>query len=458
MINEHTEHREAKDFQMMLPPTEYIPVMLLSFILGAFLSYVLLRPVKNTPSPPPPSPDTEFLLPRQANVPRWQPPQIVNGLSGCVGNTPLIYLRTLSEATGCTILGKAEFLNPGGSSKDRIAREIVLGARKSGALPKGGTIVEGTSGSTGISLSLMAAATGCKCDITMPSDQAVEKSNLMSLFGANVQRVSPAAISNDGHYSRLAESRAMSDPDCFYTDQFENLDNVRAHRSTTGPEIWQQTGGRIDAFVMSAGTGGSLTGVGSYLKEKKREERQRSSSSNGNNSGSNDVGNDDDSDSNRDSDSDNGHSNDVRVILADPEGSVLYHRVKDGVAYAPQQAERTLRRVRVDTITEGIGIDRLTKNFTEYEECIDDAMRVSDQEAVNMAWHLMRKEGLFVGSSSGLNCTAAVRVAREMGPGNVIVTVLCDSGSRHLTKLYDVNFLDDNGLEVNPEDALGLHL
>ena len=360
---------------------------------------------------------------RKTNVKKWTPPQICNGLAGTIGNTPLIYLKTLSEATGCTILGKAEFLNPGGSSKDRIAREIVLGARQSGKLPKGGTIIEGTSGSTGISLSLMAAATGCNCDITMPSDQAVEKSNLMSLFGANVERVQPAAISNDNHYSRLAEERALHRKDCFYTDQFENLDNVHAHQRTTGAEIWEQTGGNIDAFVMSAGTGGTLTGVGSYLKEKKKKLNES-----------------------------------IKIVLADPQGSVLYHRVKDGVAYAPQQSEKTLRRVRVDTITEGIGIDRLTQNFTKYESCIDDALRISDQEAVNMAWHLLREEGLFVGSSSGINCTAAMQVAKELGPGHTIVTVLCDSGNRHLTKLYSSTFLETQGLEIRPEEALSIYI
>ena len=359
---------------------------------------------------------SEHTLPRQSEVSRWEPPQIVDGFAGCVGNTPLIYLRTLSEVTGCTILGKAEFLNPGGSSKDRIAREIISKAQQSGSLPKGGTVIEGSSGSTGISLSLMAASVGCRCEITMPSDQAMEKSNLMTLFGADVERVTPAAISNDRHYSRLAESRSNeSNGQKFYADQFENLDNVRSHRATTGPEIWQQTGGNIDAFVMSAGTGGSLTGIGSFLKEKNEK---------------------------------------LKVVLADPTGSVLYHRVRDGVAYTPQQAEKTLKRVRVDTITEGIGIDRLTRNFTEYEDSIDDAYRIEDQQAVNMAWHLLRNEGLFVGSSSGLNCTAAMQVARELGPGHTVVTVLCDSGSRHLTKLYNVDFLKKNGLHVDVDEAL----
>ena len=352
---------------------------------------------------------------RRSDVPLWRPPQVVDGLAGCIGNTPLIYLRTLSEATGCTILGKAEFLNPGGSSKDRIARQIVLEAQRRGRLPPGGTIVEGTSGSTGISLSLMAAATGCGCDITMPDDQAMEKSDLLSLFGAGVERVRPAAISNDKHYCNIAERRAAEITGGFYADQFENLSNVEAHRRTTGVEIWRQTGGAVDAFVMSAGTGGTITGVGSYLQERKPG---------------------------------------VGVYLADPTGSVLYHRVKDGVAYAPQQAERTMRRVRIDTITEGIGIDRLVRNFTEHEGCITDALRVDDQDAVNMAWHLLRHEGLFVGSSSGLNCSAAVRVARRLGPGHTVVTVLCDSGQRHLTKLYNLDFLKQWDIVPRIEDAL----
>ena len=400
----------------MLPTTmdEYT-LALTGFVLGVALTFSILHLFQRRKH----SPNS---FPRKHKVPAWHPPQIVQGLAGCIGNTPLIYLKTLSEATGCTILGKAEFLNPGGSSKDRIAREIVLNALKSGALPPGGTIVEGTSGSTGISLSLIAAATGCQCDITMPDDQAVEKSNLMTLFGANVERVRPAAISNDRHYSRIAESRSRNTDSgtghgssTFYTDQFENLDNVKAHRTTTGVEIWTQTGGNIDAFVMSAGTGGTLTGVGSYLKEQNEQ---------------------------------------VQVVLADPSGSVLYHRVKDGVAYAPQQSEKTLKRVRIDTITEGIGIDRLTRNFTEYEDCVDDALRITDQEAVNMAWHLLRNEGLFLGSSSGLNCTAAMKVARRLGPGHTVVTVLCDSGNRHLTKLYNLDFLERNELVVDIDMAL----
>jgi len=409
---------------MSTTPNDTVMDLTLSFVgfvlgIAITLSIVLLFPLNHTKYK-----TSSFT--RKQNVKKWQPPQISKGLEGCIGNTPMIYLRTLSEASGCTILGKAEFLNPGGSSKDRIAREIILSAQKSGALPKGGTIIEGTSGSTGISLSLMAAATGCKCEITMPSDQAVEKSNLMTLFGATVERVQPAAISNDKHYSRLAESRAKLSQEnamrnneyhcsTFYTDQFENLDNVKAHRTTTGVEIWEQTGGEIDAFVMSAGTGGTLTGVGSYLKEQNDQ---------------------------------------IQIILADPTGSVLYHRVKDGVAYTPQQSEKTLKRVRVDTITEGIGIDRLTRNFTEYEECVDDALRITDQEAVNMSWHLLRKEGLFLGSSSGLNCTAAMKVAKQLGPGHTIVTVLCDSGNRHLTKLYNEEFLQKNELYVNIDAAL----
>ena len=400
---------------MLMLPFVDSALALTGFVLGVALTFSVLHLFQRSKHSP-------SSFPRKRKVPAWHPPQIVQGLAGCIGNTPLIYLKTLSEATGCTILGKAEFLNPGGSSKDRIAREIVLNALKSGALPPGGTIVEGTSGSTGISLSLIAAATGCQCDITMPDDQAVEKSNLMALFGANVERVRPAAISNDKHYSRIAESRSRNTASgtghgssTFYTDQFENLDNVKAHRTTTGVEIWTQTGGNIDAFVMSAGTGGTLTGVGSYLKEQNEQ---------------------------------------VQVVLADPSGSVLYHRVKDGVAYAPQQSEKTLKRVRIDTITEGIGIDRLTRNFTEYEDCVDDALRITDQEAVNMAWHLLRNEGLFLGSSSGLNCTAAMKVARRLGPGHTVVTVLCDSGNRHLTKLYNLDFLERNDLVVDIDMAL----
>ncbi|TYZ60670.1 hypothetical protein PybrP1_000320 [[Pythium] brassicae (nom. inval.)] len=307
------------------------------------------------------------------------------GFTGLVGDTPLLELTSLSRATGCTILAKAEFLNPGGSSKDRVAKGIVEDAERRGLLRAGGTIVEGTSGSTGISLSLVARARGYSCIIVMPDDQAKEKGQLLEQFGAQVEFVKPASIVNTKHYVNEAKRRANAIEGGFFANQFENTANFETHYSTTGPEIWRQTGGDIDAFVMSSGTGGTIAGVSTYLKEQNPS---------------------------------------VQVFLADPPGSSLYNK----------QAEAKVRRHRYDTIAEGVGIDRLTENFLCAK--IDDAFLVPDAETVEMSRFLLREEGLFVGSSSALNCVAAVRAARKLGPGHTVVTVLCDSGQRHLTKFW----------------------
>ncbi|RHY41428.1 hypothetical protein DYB30_014261, partial [Aphanomyces astaci] len=295
---------------------------------------------------------------------------------------------------------KAEFLNPGGSSKDRVAKGIFEDAEARGLLGPGGTIVEGTSGSTGISLALLARAKGYNCLIVMPDDQAKEKGELLQKFGATVEFVKPASIVNAKHYVNQARRRASEIPGGYFADQFENLANTDIHYRTTGREIWQQTHGALDAFVMSAGTGGTIAGVSRYLKEMNPA---------------------------------------IQIVLADPPGSSLYNKVRHNVCYAPQQSERTVRRHRYDTVAEGIGIDRLTANFLLAH--VDDAYVVSDADAVNMARHLLREDGLFVGSSSAVNCVAAVRLAKKLGPGHEIVTVLCDSGQRHLTKFWNDDHL-----------------
>ncbi|KAF0684857.1 Aste57867_23202 [Aphanomyces stellatus] len=327
---------------------------------------------------------------------------IREGHAGLIGNTPLVQIPSLSKATGCLILAKAEFLNPGGSSKDRVAKGIIEDAEARGLLTPGGTIVEGTSGSTGISLALLARAKGYKCIIVMPDDQAKEKSMLLEQFGATVEFVKPASIVNAKHYVNQARRRASEIPGGYFADQFENLANTEIHYRTTGREIWEQTNGRVDAFVMSAGTGGTIAGVSRYLKEQNPS---------------------------------------IQVVLADPPGSSLYNKVRHNVCYAPQQSERTVKRHRYDTVAEGIGIDRLTANFLHAE--IDDAYLVTDNEAVEMARHLLREDGIFVGSSSAMNCVAATRLAKKLGPGHVIVTVLCDSGQRHLTKFWNDQHLED---------------
>ncbi|CAK4692328.1 hypothetical protein LEN26_006219 [Aphanomyces euteiches] len=328
--------------------------------------------------------------------------EIREGHAGLIGNTPLVKIHSLSKATGCTILAKAENLNPGGSSKDRVAKGIVEDAEARGLLKPGGTIVEGTSGSTGISLALMARARGYNCLIVMPDDQAKEKSELLQQFGATVEFVKPASIVNAKHYVNQARRRASEIPGGYFADQFDNPANADVHYRTTGPEIWRQTKGQVDAFVMSAGTGGTIAGVSRFLKEKNAA---------------------------------------VQVILADPPGSSLYNKVRHNVCYAPQQSERTVKRHRYDTVAEGIGIDRLTENFLAAQ--IDDAYLVSDAEGVEMARHLLREDGIFVGCSSAMNCVAAVRAARKLGPGHTIVTILCDSGQRHLTKFWNDAHLEE---------------
>eukprot|EP00746_Dinoflagellata_sp_MGD_P020722 gnl/MRDRNA2_/MRDRNA2_148320_c0_seq1.p1 gnl/MRDRNA2_/MRDRNA2_148320_c0~~gnl/MRDRNA2_/MRDRNA2_148320_c0_seq1.p1 ORF type:complete len:526 (+),score=98.94 gnl/MRDRNA2_/MRDRNA2_148320_c0_seq1:77-1579(+) len=344
-----------------------------------------------------------------------------HGFAGLVGNTPLVELRSLSRATGCRIIAKAEFLNPGGCQKDRVAKRIVEEAEAAGFLRPGGTIVEGTSGSTGISLTLMAASRGLRSLVVMPDDQAAEKSAMLRQFGATVELVRPASIVSEEHYVNVARRRASeivaegSKGDAFFADQFENLANFRAHFHGTGPELWSQANRNVDAFVMSSGTGGTIAGVGTYLKRM---------------------------------------NPDVQIFLADVQGSSLYSKVNSGVLFAAEQAERTVRRHRRDTIAEGIGIDRLTANFalglSEHNgglPCIDGAVRVSDQEALEMAHYLLKHDGLFVGSSAAVNCAAAVKIARSLGPGKVIATVLCDSGLRHLTKFYSPTAWEEYGLE-----------
>ncbi|CAE8626501.1 unnamed protein product, partial [Polarella glacialis] len=327
-------------------------------------------------------------------------------------STKLVELRCLSESTGCRILGKAEFLSPGGCQKDRVARQIIDEAEAAGLLKPGATIVEGTSGSTGISLCLAAAARGYKVHVVMPDDQAAEKVQLLRRFGATVELVRPASISSPEHYVNVARRHAASLNSqseggglALFADQFENPANFNAHYLGTGPELWSQCDGRLDAFVMSAGTGGTLAGVGRFLKEQ---------------------------------------SADTKVCLADVQGSALYSKVASGVLYAPEQEEKSIRRHRADTIAEGIGNDRLTANLAmglqEHNGGhlgIDAAVRVSDQEALQMAHHLLAHEGLFLGSSAAVNCAAAVKMARKLTPGSVVATILCDSGQRQLTKFYN---------------------
>ncbi|KAJ8656520.1 hypothetical protein O0I10_007843 [Lichtheimia ornata] len=338
---------------------------------------------------------------------------VVDGVDGLIGNTPLMRIRSLSEATGCTILGKAEFLNPGGSSKDRVALNVIRSAEEAGILKphRGSTVFEGTVGSTGISIAMIARARGYKAWIVMPDDQAQEKYQLLEKLGATVEKVRPVSIIDKNQFVNLARRRAEEfgegDVKGYFADQFENEFNFRAHYENTGPEIYRQVGDKLDALVLGAGTGGTLSGLAMYLKPR---------------------------------------INKLKVFLADPLGSGLFNKVKYNVMYAPQEQEGTRKRHQVDTVVEGIGINRLTYNFNMGRHLVDDAFRVSDEEAVKMSRFLVREDGLFLGSSSAVNCVAAVRVARKLGPGHVIVTLLNDSGQRHLTKFWSDDYLKAAGI------------
>ncbi|OAL07448.1 PALP-domain-containing protein [Phaeosphaeriaceae sp. SRC1lsM3a] len=332
---------------------------------------------------------------------------VKEGIEGCIGDTPLIKIKSLSEFTGCEIYAKAEFLNGAGNSpKDRVALSIIEMAEEKGLLipHTGDTIYEGTVGSTGISLAAICRARGYKAHICMPNDMAIEKSDLLLKLGAEVERVRPAPIVDQNQFVNLARTRAAEHTASsdkpgrgLFADQFETEANWRAHYTGTGPEIYEQTGGALDAFVSGAGTGGTISGVAMFLKSKLP---------------------------------------DVKIVLADPPGSGLYNRVKYGVMFDPKEREGTRRRHQVDTIVEGIGINRVTHNFDVGREMIDDAIRVNDQQAIDMARWLVEHDGIFVGSSSAVNCVAATKLAKMLGPGHRIVTILCDSGARHLSKFW----------------------
>ncbi|KAL4922992.1 putative cysteine synthase [Aspergillus undulatus] len=369
--------------------------------------------------------------PGESLVARHGPPAIVDGIEGTIGNTHLLRIKSLSDATGCEILAKAEFLNGAGqSSKDRVALSMINIAEERGLMTphSGDTVYEGTSGSTGISLATLARAKGYLAHICMPSDQAIEKSNLLLKLGAIVDRVPPAPIvEKDNFVNRaraLAQAHTLSPtPESsegsaprrgrgYFADQFENEANWRAHHDGTGPEIYAQCNGRLDAFVAGAGTGGTISGVALFLKPK--------------------IPN-------------------LTVVLADPQGSGLYNRVRYGVMFDQKEKEGTRRRRQVDTIVEGIGINRVTANFEAGRELVDDAVRVTDAQALAMARWLVEKDGIFAGSSSAVNCFAAVKTAVKLGPGHRIVTMLSDSGSRHLSRFWaqagDVGGATDTKLE-----------
>jgi cysteine synthase A len=320
--------------------------------------------------------------------------QYTDGFLGAIGRTPLIRLARLSDETGCDILGKAEFMNPGGSVKDRAARAILLDAEKRGVLGPGGTVVEGTAGNTGIGLAHLCNARGYRCVIVIPDNQSPEKYRVLEALGADLRRVPAVPYADPNHYQKVAMRLAAELPRAIWANQFDNTANRDAHVATTGPEIWADTAGRVSAFVAAAGTGGTLAGVATFLKSQ---------------------------------------SPGVRTVLADPPGSALYNFVLSGEAMSDGGA----------SITEGIGIGRVTANFAGAP--IDDALRIPDADTVSCVYRLLREEGLFLGSTSGLNVAAAVRVARDLGPGKTIVTILCDGGARYQSRLYNPAWLAEKG-------------
>jgi cysteine synthase A len=322
-------------------------------------------------------------------------PAIAPDLIGAIGRTPLIRLRHLSEATGCEILGKAEFMNPGGSVKDRAALALIEDAEASGALRPGGTIVEGTAGNTGIGLALVGLAKGYRSLFIVPDNFSHEKTDLLKTLGAEVRRVPAKPYKDPDNYQHIARRTAESIPGAWWANQFDNTANLDGHYRTTGPEIWEQTQGRVTAFTASIGSGGTLAGISRFLKERNPA---------------------------------------IRTVCADPLGAAMWSWFKHGHTDFDDG----------DSIAEGIGQGRVTKNVAA--ALVDDAYRIPDAIGVEFVYHLLRAEGLYLGLSAAINVAAAVKLARERGPGQVIVTVLCDGGARYASKLFNPAWLAEQAL------------
>ena len=324
---------------------------------------------------------------------------INNNFVEAIGNTPLIKLNYPSKITGCNIYGKAEFLNPGGSIKDRAAKAIILDAIKDGKLKDGGTIVEGTAGNTGIGLGLVGNSMGFKTIIVMPETQSQEKKDALNLIGCELKLVPALPYSNPGNYIRQSETLAnklnkSEQNGVLWANQFDNISNMNGHFDTTGPEIWAQLDGKVDGFTCAVGTGGTLAGVSKYLKEKKE---------------------------------------DVKIFLSDPYGSALYNYYK-----------KDELKAEGNSITEGIGQGRITENLKHL--VVDDAVRINDKEALEMIFKLLKEEGLFLGGSSGINVCGAIKMAEKLGPDHNVVTILCDSGQRYQSKIWNKSFLKSKDL------------
>jgi cysteine synthase A len=328
--------------------------------------------------------------------------QIRDGIIEAIGHTPLIKLKRASEATGCAILGKAEFMNPGGSVKDRAGRQMILEAEKRGELRPGGLVVEATAGNTGIGLALVANARGYRTLIVIPETQSQEKKDMLRLCGAELVEVPAAPYSNPNNYQhvgrRLAEQLRKTEKNgVIFADQWNNLDNRKAHYVSTGPEIWEECGGKIDGFICAIGTGGTIAGASAFLREKKK---------------------------------------DIVIGVADPRGAAMYHLFKDGKATATEGG----------SITEGIGLGRVTPIIDGLK--VDKSYLIPDEEALPLIFDLLEHEGLCLGGSSGINIAGAIRLAKDLGPGKTIVTILADYGTRYQSKLFSPDFLRSKKLPV----------
>ena len=318
-----------------------------------------------------------------------------------IGNTPLIKLRGPSEITGCNIYGKAEYLNPGGSIKDRAALAIIKEAEENNEISKGGIVVEGTAGNTGIGLTLIGNSKGYKTIIVMPDNQTKEKIDILKSIGSDLRLVPPKPYKDDDNFvkisSRLAKDLKTSiSAGVIWANQFDNLANYKGHYATTGQEIWQQTNGKINGFVCSSGTGGTIAGVSNALKEKNK---------------------------------------DIKIVLSDPKGSALHNYIKSNELI-----------VEGSSITEGIGSSRVTANFNE--AIIDDSYSINDEDALNILFSLIKNEGLCLGTSSGINIAGAIKLGKELGPGKTIVTILCDKSDRYHSKLFNMDFLKEKNLPL----------
>src|SRR6266576_1363271 len=327
---------------------------------------------------------------------------ISEDIVAAIGNTPLIKLERASTATGCTILGKAEFMNPGQSVKDRPARQIILEAEKRGEIRPGGLVVEATAGNTGIGLALVGNARGYRTLIVIPETQSQEKKDMLRLCGAELVEVPAVPYANPNQYQhvgkRLADQLRKSEPNgVLFADQWNNLDNAKAHYDSTGPELWQQTGGKLDGFICSVGTGGTLAGVSAFLKQRNKG---------------------------------------IVIGCADPRGSAMYELFKHGEAKVSPGG----------SINEGIGLGRVTPVIETAK--VDDACLIPDEEAVLVIYELLEHEGLCLGGSTGINVAGAIRLARQLGPGHTIVTILCDSGNRYQSKLFNPEFMRSKNLPV----------